>query len=110
LLSPQLVRRQNHFTFRSRVGRAPSGPPDKLGLPRKHIEDKLDDLPGKQLIVVRCSPDHSSLDEWVYNSPNIDNSKIVGAREMDAENNLELIHYYKDRTVWLVQPDNKQQF
>jgi hypothetical protein len=24
---------------------------------------------------------------------------------MDAENNLELIHYYKGRTAWLVQPD-----
>jgi hypothetical protein len=24
---------------------------------------------------------------------------------MDAANNLELIHYYKDRKVWLVEPD-----
>jgi hypothetical protein len=24
---------------------------------------------------------------------------------MDAANNQELLHYYKDRTVWLVQPD-----
>ena len=24
---------------------------------------------------------------------------------MDAQNNLELIRYYKDRKVWLVQPD-----
>jgi hypothetical protein len=24
---------------------------------------------------------------------------------MDAENNLELIRYYHDRKVWLVQPD-----
>jgi hypothetical protein len=79
--------------------------PGQMGLARKHIEDKLDQLPGKQLVIVRYSPDHSSLDEWVYNAPDIDNSKIVWAREMDAENNLELIHYYKDRTVWLVQPD-----
>jgi hypothetical protein len=79
--------------------------PDQMGLARKHIEDKLVQLPGKQLIIVRYSPDHSSLDEWVYNSPNIDNSKIVWAREMDAVNNLELIHYYNDRTAWLVEPD-----
>jgi hypothetical protein len=76
-----------------------------MGLARKHIEDKLDGLPGKQLIVLRYSPDHSSLDEWVYNSPDIDNSKIVWAREMDAADNLELIRYYNDRAVWLVQPD-----
>jgi len=79
--------------------------PGQMGLARKHIEAKLDNLPGKQLIVVRYSPDHSSLDEWVYNSPDIDNSKVVWAREMDAADNLELIRYYNDRTVWLVQPD-----
>ena len=78
-----------------------------MGLARKRIEDKLDQLPGKQLVIVRYSPDHSSFDEWVYNAPDIDNSKIVWAREMDAENNLELIHYYKDRAVWLVQPNTK---
>jgi hypothetical protein len=79
--------------------------PGQLGLPRKQIEDKLSQLNGKQLIIVRYSPEHSSLDEWVYNAPDIDNSKIIWAREMDAANNLELIHYYKDRGVWLVQPD-----
>lgn len=26
-------------------------------------------------------------------------------REMDPASDLELIHYYKGRTVWLVQPD-----
>jgi hypothetical protein len=79
--------------------------PGQLGLARKHIEDKLDQLPGKQMVIVRYSPDHSSLDEWVYNSPDIDNSKIVWAREMDTANDLELIHYYNGRTVWMVRPD-----
>jgi len=79
--------------------------PGRMGLPRKHIEDQLNRLPGKQLILVRYAPDHSSLDEWVYNAPDIDNSKIVWAREMDTANNNELLTYYKDRTVWLVRPD-----
>ncbi|HEY1902860.1 MAG TPA: hypothetical protein VGG56_10535 [Terracidiphilus sp.] len=79
--------------------------PGRMGLPRKHIEDQLNRLPGKQLILVRYSPDHNSLDEWVYNAPDIDHSKIIWAREMDAKDNQELMHYYKDRTVWLVQPD-----
>jgi hypothetical protein len=47
------------------------------------------------------------LDEWVYNTADIDNSKVVWARDMDEAENLELIRYYKDRTVWLVQPDRK---
>jgi hypothetical protein len=79
--------------------------PGQLGLPRKQIEDKLNALPGKHLILVHYSPDHSSLDEWVYNAPDIDNSKIIWAREMDAAQNAELLNYYKDRTVWIVQPD-----
>jgi hypothetical protein len=79
--------------------------PGQLGLARKHIEETLNKLPGKQLIIVRYSPDHSSLDEWVYNAPDIDNSKIVWAREMDTAKNQELFHYYKDRRIWLVQPD-----
>ena len=79
--------------------------PGQLGLPRKQIEDKLNALPGKQLVIVHYSPNHSSLDEWVYNAPDIDNSKIIWAREMDPAQNSELLNYYKDRTVWLAQPD-----
>jgi hypothetical protein len=79
--------------------------PGREGLERKQIEDKLNQLPGGQLILVRYSPQHSSLDEWVYNAPDIDNSKIIWAREMDAAHNLELLRYYKNRNVWLVQPD-----
>ena len=79
--------------------------PQRLGVERKQIEDKLNSLPGNQLIMVRYSPDHSSLDEWVYNAPDIDHSKIIWAREMDTAKNQELFHYYKDRRVWLVRPD-----
>jgi hypothetical protein len=79
--------------------------PGRLGLARANVQAKLEELPGKQLAIVRYSPNHSSLDEWVYNAADIDGSKVVWAREMDAASNLELIHYYKGRTVWLVQPD-----
>ncbi len=80
--------------------------PGRMGLPRKHIEDRLNQLPGNQLILVRYAPNHSSLDEWVYNAPDIDHAKIIWAREMDPASNQELMNYYKDRKVWLVQPDN----
>lgn len=79
--------------------------PGRLGVERKQIEDKLSRLPGKHLIIVHYSPEHSSLDEWVYNAPDIDNSRIIWAREMDTAHNLELTRYYRDRTVWVVQPD-----
>jgi hypothetical protein len=80
--------------------------PGRLGVAREQVQRKLEQLPGKQLAIVRYSPQRSSLDEWVYNAPDIDDSKVVWAREMDAASNLEIIHYYKDRAVWLVQPDS----
>jgi len=76
-----------------------------MGLPRKHIEDQLNQLPGNQLIFVRYAPDHNSLDEWVYNAPDIDHAKIIWARELDSASNNELIRHDQDRKVWLVQPD-----
>jgi hypothetical protein len=83
------------------------GSDNRSGSTRAQIESRLEQTPGRQLVIVRYSPDHNSLDEWVYNAADIDNSKVVWAREMDEAKNLELIHYYKDRTVWLVEPDLK---
>jgi hypothetical protein len=79
--------------------------PQRMGVERKEIEDKLDALPGGQLILVHYSAGHSSLNEWVYNAPDIDHAKIIWAREMDPVNDKALLDYYKDRTVWVVEPD-----
>ena len=79
--------------------------PDHFGVERANVEASLQNLPGKQLAVVRYSSAHIPFNEWVYNAADIDRSKVIWARDMDAADNLELIHYYKDRTVWLVQPD-----
>jgi hypothetical protein len=77
------------------------------GTERAKIAADFAKQPEKALVIVRYSPDHNSLDEWVYNAADVDNSKVIWAREMDDAENFELIHYYKDRTVWLVQPDSK---
>jgi hypothetical protein len=79
--------------------------PDHFGTERFRVEGGLEQLPGKQLAIVRYSSRHNPFDEWVYNAADIDGSKVVWAREMDAANNLELIQYYKDRKAWLIQPD-----
>ncbi|MGC2163725.1 MAG: hypothetical protein WA634_17590 [Silvibacterium sp.] len=81
--------------------------PGHFGGARAGIEARLEQLPGKQLVIVRYSPGHNPVDEWVYNAPDIDHSRVIWARGMGPANNLELIDYYKDRTVWLVQPDTK---
>jgi hypothetical protein len=66
----------------------------------------MENLPGKQLAIVRYAPGHDVYEEWVYNAASIDNSKVVWARDMGAESNEELLRYYKDRNAWLVEPDS----
>ena len=81
--------------------------PDHFGTERARIESSLEQLPGKQLVIVRYSSLHNPLEEWVYNSADIDGSKVIWAREMDSSNNDELIRYYHDRQIWLAQPDTR---
>ena len=60
---------------------------------------------GRHLIVVRYTPTHFIHAEWVYNDADIDGSPVVWARDMGEEKNRELLDYYKDRQVWLLEPD-----
>jgi len=79
--------------------------PGRLGLPRAGVARDLEAMPGRQLAIVRYAPGHSPIDEWVYNAANIDGSKVIWARDMDAASNQELLRYYSDRKAWLVEPD-----
>ena len=78
---------------------------EPLGLPRAQVAAQLDLFPGRQLAIVRYVPDHPPFDDWVYNAADIDASKVVWAREMDGESDRELVRYFHDRKVWLVEPD-----
>jgi len=79
--------------------------PVPSGAERVRMLAKLEGYPGRQLAIVRYAPDHGLFDDWVYNAADIDNSKVVWAREMSAQSNTELFQYFADRTVWLVEPD-----
>lgn len=88
--------------------RAPNstGPSEVMGLERQALITRLDSLPGGQLILVRYGPRHDSLAEWVYNGADIDGQKVIWARDMGPANQ-ELLRYYPDRRVWLLEPDTK---
>ena len=74
---------------------------------RSALVAKLKALPGKQLVIVRYTKNHEVFDEWVYNDPDIDSSKVVWAREMDAGENAKLVDYFKDRQIWLLEADEQ---
>ncbi|MGB8028894.1 MAG: hypothetical protein WCF30_04435 [Terracidiphilus sp.] len=79
--------------------------PDPYTSEHTRIEASLEHLPGKQLVLVRPNLQRNVLDQWVYNGADIDDAKVVWAQEMDTADNLELIHYYRDRQAWLVDPN-----
>jgi hypothetical protein len=67
---------------------------------------RLKQEPGRQLAIVRYEPGHNFFEEWVYNEASIDSAAVVWARELDEASNRELIRYFHDRRVWLVQADS----
>lgn len=76
-------------------------------LQRASILKNLQIQPGKQLVMVRYRSGHHYVhDEWVYNDADIDAAKVVWARELNNEQDEKLISYFKDRHLWLVEPDN----
>jgi putative component of toxin-antitoxin plasmid stabilization module len=74
-------------------------------LERAKVVQELDREPGPQLVLVRYKPDHIVDVDDVYNSADIDASKIVWARDMGEPDNQELLNYYRNRSAWLYEPD-----
>lgn len=79
-------------------------PPVGLDI-RPRLIANLEHQGGRHLILVRYTPAHSPHDEWVYNDADIDGSPVVWAHDMGEKKNRELLDYFKDRQVWLLEPD-----
>jgi len=75
-------------------------------LDRVSVIEHLDSIPGAHLVIVRYGPDHNVDRDWIYNAPDIDRSRIVWARDMGRERNMELLRYFRDRHAWLMYGDD----
>jgi hypothetical protein len=84
----------------------PIEPPWPRGnLHRARVLDRLEHTPGVHVVIVRYGPQHAIDDEWVYNRADIDRAKVVWARDMGDGKNEELVHYFSNRQIWLLEPD-----
>jgi len=61
--------------------------------------------PGKHLVIVEPKRDEDNLLQWIYNDADIDGSQVVWARDLGPEENRKLVEYFRDRTVWWVDPN-----
>ncbi len=77
-----------------------------IGPERAALEARLNSLPGPQLVLVRYGQNHDPFLEWVYNGADIDHQKVVWARDMGPDQNEELLRYYSNRRVWLLEADD----
>jgi hypothetical protein len=72
--------------------------------PRRAVLNRLKNGGGKHLVLVRYNPAQTSHFDYIYNSADIDHSPVVWAYDLGEEKNRELLNYYSDRKVWLLQP------
>ena len=77
----------------------------RFGAARDAMDRDLANLPGGQLVLVRYQPGHDPQNEWVFNHADIDRSRVVWAREMGPAEDAPFLDYFRDRHVWLAEPD-----
>jgi hypothetical protein len=72
---------------------------------RAAIVEKLSRIPGKHLVVVRYPEGYNVHDDWVFNGAEIDAAGLLWARETNPQQNQKLVDYFKDRQIWLIEPE-----
>lgn len=66
------------------------------------VDERLENQPGLQLVLVRYGPQHQIYEEMVYNHADIEGSKVVWARSLGPQRDAELIRHYRNRQVWML--------
>ena len=75
---------------------------------RERVAAQLEAAPGRHLVFVRYTADHNPNREWVYNAADIDHAKVVWSREMTPPEDQQVLHYFRDRKIWVLEADLPQ--
>jgi len=75
-------------------------------LQRAAILRRLEHTPGQHLVVVDYDSTHDLDREWVYNPADLNNSKVLWARDLGPQSDRDLLNYYHGRNIWCVNPDS----
>jgi hypothetical protein len=70
---------------------------------RSEIVEALEQVPGKDLVVVDDSQSFPKYGDLVYNEPDIDASSVAFAHSLSAASNARLLDYFRDRRIWLLE-------
>jgi hypothetical protein len=71
---------------------------------RAEILERLQRAGGQHVVIVRYRSSHDSIHEWVYNRADIDAANVIWVQDM-GDQNQELIRYFDQRRVWLLEPN-----
>ena len=74
---------------------------------RARLVDRLEGMPGKDLVIVRYGPRHLFHHEWVYNGASLDEANVLFARGMEPERDRQLTEAFPTRRVWRLAIDGE---
>jgi hypothetical protein len=93
------------FSGRDAITTAQAPEAAEYGADRLAVTQRLEAMPGKQLVMVRYAPNHMLQNEWVFNAADLQSSKIIWAREMAPDQDRPFLEYSHDRQAWLLEAD-----
>lgn len=73
--------------------------------PRSRVEAQLAVQPGPHVVFVHYSENHDFHKSWIYNAADVDQSKVVWARDLGEARNQEVLRYFSNRSAWLAEVD-----
>ena len=86
----------------------PSGQLQRWAQRRAAMQQHLESLPGRQLVMVHYGTGHDYYEEWVVNRADLRKAKVLWAREASQQQDCALIAAYPGRTVWLLDADHNE--